>query len=59
MDLIILILGIAILGLLAWVITTYIPMDPIFKTIIYLVIAIALIVYVIRRFSGSVPNVLP
>lgn len=58
MDLIILILGIALLGLLAWAITTYIPMDPIFKTIIYIVIAIALILFVIRRFSGSVPNVL-
>ena len=59
MDLILLILGIAILGVLAWAITTYLPMDPIFKTIIYLVIAIALIVYVIRRFGNAVPNVMP
>lgn len=58
MDLIILILGIALLGLLAWAITTYIPMDPIFKTIIYIVIAVALILFLVRQFAGSVPNVM-
>lgn len=58
MDLVILVLGIALLGLLVWAITTYIPMEPIFKTIIYIVVAIALILFVIRQFSGSVPNVL-
>jgi len=57
-DLIILILGIALLGLIAWAITTYIPMDPIFKTIIYVVIAIALILFIVRRFGSSVPNVM-
>lgn len=56
--LIILILGIALLGLLAWAITTYIPMDPIFKTVIYIVIAVALILFLVRQFAGSVPNVL-
>lgn len=58
MDLIILILGIALIGLLVWVITTYIPMDQLFKTIIYVVVGIALIFFVIRQFAGSVPNVL-
>ena len=59
MDLVILILGIALVGLLVWAITTYIPMEPIFRTIIYVVVAIALILFVIRHFSGTVPNVLP
>lgn len=58
MDLIILILGIALLGLLAWAITTYIPMEPIFKTIIYIVIAVALILFLVRQFAGTVPNIL-
>lgn len=58
MDLIILVLGLAILGLLVWAITTYIPMEPIFKTIIYIVVAIALILFLVRQFSGTVPNVL-
>lgn len=58
MDLIILVLGIALLGFLVWAITTYVPMEPIFKTIIYLVCAIVLILFVIRQFAGSVPNVI-
>jgi hypothetical protein len=48
----------ALAGFLVWVITTKIPMDPIFRTIIYVVIAIALILFVARQFRGSIPNVL-
>ena len=58
MDLIILVLGIALLGLLVYVITTYIPMDPIFKTIIYIVCAVVLVLFVVRQFAGVVPNVI-
>ena len=58
MDLIILILGIAILGVLAWAITTYLPMDPIFKTIILVVCCIALVLFLVRQFAGHIPNVL-
>ncbi len=58
MDLVLLILGIALIGLLAWVVTTYIPMDPIFKTIIYIVLAVALVLFMVRQFAGSIPNVL-
>ena len=58
MDLILLIIGIAVAGFLVWVITTKIPMDTIFRTIIYVVIAIALILFVARQFRGSIPNVL-
>ena len=58
MDLIILILGIALIGALVWGITTYVPMEPIFKTIIYVVVAVAMVLFLVRQFSGSVPNVL-
>lgn len=58
MDLVILVLGIALAGLLVWAITEFIPMPPIFKTVIYIVVAIVLILFVVRQFSGSVPNVL-
>jgi hypothetical protein len=58
MDLVILILGIALIGALVWYITTYIPMPPVFKNIIYIVTAIVLILYLIRQFGSSVPNVL-
>lgn len=58
MDLIILVLVIALIGFAVWLITTYIPMDPIFKTIIYIVCAIVLILFVVNRFTGSLPNVI-
>jgi hypothetical protein len=59
MDLIYLILGIAFLGLLVWIVKTYIPMEPIFKTIIYIVVAVALVLWLVRHFATHVPNVLP
>jgi hypothetical protein len=58
MDLIILVLGIALLGLLVWVIQTYIPMPPIFKTVIYIVCAIVLILFMAKQFAGTIPNVI-
>ena len=59
MDLIILVLGIAVAGFAVWVITTKIPMDPIFRTAIYVIVAIVLLLFVLRRFGGAVPNVMP
>ncbi len=58
MDLVLLILGIALIGALVWGITTYVPMEPIFRNIIYIVVAIALVLFLVRQFGGSVPNVL-
>ncbi len=58
MDLVLLILGIALIGVLVWAITNYLPMPPVFKNIIYVVAAIVLILFLVRQFSGSVPNVL-
>jgi len=58
MDLVILVLVLALLGFLIWLITTKIPMDPIFRIIIYVVVAVALILWLVRRFGGTVPNVL-
>ena len=59
MDLVILVLALAVIGCAVWAITTYIPMDPVFKVIIYIIVAVALILFFIRQFSGSVPNVMP
>jgi len=58
MDLIYLVLGIALIGLLVWAITTYVPMEPVFRTIIYIVAAVALTLWLVRHFAHSVPNVL-
>lgn len=48
MGLLTLVLTIAIIGLIVYLITTYIPMPPIFVTIIYVVVAICLIVMLMR-----------
>jgi cation transporter-like permease len=58
MDLILLVLGIAVAGFLVWLITTYIKMDPIFKLVIYAVVAVAMILWLLDRFGHSIPNVL-
>lgn len=46
-----LILTLAVVGLIVYLITTYIPMPPIFKTVIYVIVAICLIVYLMGAFG--------
>lgn len=46
-----LIIFLALAGLIVYLITTYIPMPPIFKTVIYVVCAIVLILYLMRAFG--------
>lgn len=58
MDLIILVLILSVIGFAVWLFTTQIPMPPIFKTVIYFVCAIALILFLLREFAGSMPNIL-
>lgn len=42
------VLVIAVIGLIVWAITTWIPMPPMFKQIIYVVCAIFLILWLLR-----------
>ena len=58
MDLILLVLGLALVGCLVWAIETYIPMPAPFKLAIRIVVAIAIIFYLLRYFGASIPNVL-
>lgn len=58
MDLIMLVLVLALIGFLVYMITKYIPMPPIFQTAITVIVVVALILYLIQRFAGGVPNVL-
>lgn len=59
MDLIILVLGIAVVGFIVWLITEQIPMSPPFRVAIYVIVGIVLLLFVLRRFGGVVPNVMP
>jgi len=58
MDLIMLVLVLAVVGFIVWLITTRIPMPPIFQTVIYIVVLIVLVLWLLRRFGGSIPNVM-
>lgn len=46
-----LILGLALIGLVLWLIETYIPMDPAIKMVIRVVIVICVILYLVRLFG--------
>lgn len=58
MDLILLVLFLALVGFLVYAITTYVPMPPIFKTAIQVIAVIVVILYLIKRFAGGIPNLL-
>jgi len=51
-----LILTLALCGLVVYLITTYIPMPPVFKTIIYVIVAVCLILYLVQILGiGDLP----
>lgn len=58
MDLIMLVLVLALVGFLIYLITTHIPMPPIFKTAIQIIVVVVVILYLIKRFGGGIPNLL-
>jgi hypothetical protein len=43
-----LILVLALVGFLVYMVTTYIPMPPIFKTVIIVIVVVLLILYLMR-----------
>ena len=49
------ILALALVGFLVYLIITYIPMPEIFKTVIYVVVAVLVILYVLSLLTGRVP----
>lgn len=55
-SLLTLIVYIAILGLIVWAITTFIPMPPQFKTLIYVVVGIVALLILLRVISGGSLN---
>jgi len=56
MSIITLVIVIAIVGVIVWAVTTYLPMDPKFKTLIVVVAIIACALYALAAFGvlGSV-----
>jgi len=57
MPLVQLVILIAVIGLIVYLVTRYVPMPPAFKTAIYVICAIALLIYVLTLF-GLLPDVM-
>lgn len=47
MDLISIVITLAVVGVILWLITTYLPMDPMIKQIISVVVVIAVILWLL------------
>jgi hypothetical protein len=58
MDLIMLVLVIALVGFLVYILTTQIPMPPMWATAIQVLALIVLVLYLFSRFL-PLPNMLP
>jgi len=57
MSLIHLIIVLIIIGVLLWLVNTYIPMDAKIKTIINAVVIIAVVLYLLSIFFGPLPDI--
>jgi hypothetical protein len=57
MDLITLILVIVIVGVVLWLINTYIPMPPQIKTVLNVVVAIVLLLWILGVLFGGIPSI--
>ena len=58
MDLVILVLVVALIGWLVYWITTTIPMHPTLRTVIHIMVAVVLVLFILRRLGFAIPNVL-
>lgn len=58
MDLVVLVLVVALIGFLIYLITTKIPMPPVWATAIQIFALIVIILFILTRFI-NLPNVLP
>lgn len=57
MGLIEIILTIALLGLIVWAVTTFIPMPEKFKQVIYVVAGVFLLLWLIGLLTGHAPRI--
>lgn len=55
MGLIELVVLLAIVGVLLYVIETYIPMSPAIKTLIRVVVILVIVLWLLRLFVGDIP----
>lgn len=56
MSLIGLILVIAVIGFIVWLVTTYVPMPPVFKNVLIVVAVIVVLLWLLSAFSPGLLN---
>jgi hypothetical protein len=57
MDLISLVVVLIVIGILLWLVNTFIPMDAKIKQIINVVVIIAVVLWILSLFLGGLPNI--
>ncbi len=58
MDLILLIVVCVVIGFIVWVLTTQVPMPPVWAKAIQVLALVVLVLYILTRFV-HLPNILP
>ena len=58
MDLILLIVVCVVIGFIVWVLTTQVPMPPVWAKAIQVLALVVLVLYILTRFV-NLPNILP
>lgn len=53
MDLISLVIVIIVIGVVLWLVNTYIPMDPKIKNVLNIVVIVALVIWILGIFLGG------
>lgn len=48
-----LIIVLVVLGVLLWFITHYVPMDPMFRNLIYVVAVVLVLIWLLRALGGG------
>lgn len=57
MDLISLVVVLIVIGILLWLVNSYIPMDPKIKNILNIVVVVAVVLWLLTLFVGPLPNI--
>jgi len=57
MDLISLVVVLIVVGVLLWLVNTYIPMDPKIKQVLNVVVIIAVVLWLLSLFVGGLPHI--
>ena len=57
MDLISLVIVLIVIGVLLWLVNSYIPMDPKIKNILNIVVVIAVVLWILGLFVGPLPSI--